>query len=89
MEPNMEMVEVKYWVKRGGMLVNTTALDIDDPDHVYNQILSQGKRPEDYGYRHPLNEEFGDKTRDELIAEIVELRKEMDIRERYGAMWGR
>ena len=67
---------VRVWVNRG-LMVNAYALDWDDPDHPYNQIVSQGLRPEDYGISHPLTEEFVAKTRDDLIREILELRKEI------------
>ena len=71
-------VIVRPWIKRGHMLVNALALDIDDPDHIYNQILAQGKEPEAYGYKHPYTEEFEGKNRDELIREIIQLRKEIE-----------
>lgn len=71
-------IVVRPWVHRGSMLVNAEALDIDDPDHIYNQILAQGVEPEDYGYKHPYTEEFGDMSRAQLIKEIVQLRKEIE-----------
>lgn len=71
-------MEIRVWVKRGIMMVNTEALDFDDPDHVYNQIKSQGKIPEDYGFYSPRHEEFKYKNRNELISEIVDLRKELN-----------
>lgn len=71
-------IVVRPWVHRGSMLVNAEALDIDDPDHIYNQILAQGVEPEDYGYKHPHTEEFEGKTRADLIREIVQLRKEIE-----------
>ncbi len=42
-------ITVRPWIRRGGMLVNASALEIDDPDHVYNQIKAQGGKPVDYG----------------------------------------
>lgn len=71
-------IEIRQWVRRGeSMMVNTEALDPDDPDHIYNQILNQGARPEDYGYVHPYTEEFANYSRSELIAKITSLRKEV------------
>lgn len=56
-------IEIRPWInKGGGMMVNAEALDITDPDHVYNQILAQGKKPEDYGFNHPYAELYEDKT---------------------------
>lgn len=72
-----DSIEVRPWVKRGCMLVNTSALDIDDPDHVYNQIVAMGKEPEEYGINHPYTEEFEGRTRASLIAEIIQLRKDL------------
>lgn len=69
------------WVKRGSMLYNRECLEHDDPNHLYNYLKTHGIRPEDYGIQHPLNElmdrEFRDKSRGELISEIMHLRKEM------------
>lgn len=78
MTEDSESVEIRRWIKRGIMRVNSDALHWDDPDHTYNQILSQGKRPEDFGIEHPISEEFKDKSRGELIAEIIDLRKELE-----------
>ena len=79
-------VIIRPWIKRGMYLVNCTALDHDDPDHVYNQILAQGKMPERYGYTHPLTEEFAEFSRADLIKEIVDLRKEITGWARADAM---
>lgn len=84
---NQEEVTIQRWVKRGSMMVNAEALDFSDPEHLYNQILSQGKRPEDYGVFHPYREEFEDNTRDELIEKIIELRKEVESLYRVSSMW--
>ncbi len=73
----MDEIEIRPWVRRGSMLVNTSALEIDDEDHIYNQILALGKRPEDYGYEHPYAAEFGEKSHGELVQEILKLRKEL------------
>jgi hypothetical protein len=70
-------VTIKPWIKQGNMLVNADCLDANDPDQTYNQIKRQGVNPEDYGYSHPLTEEFKDKTRADLIDEIVNLRQEL------------
>lgn len=80
-------VEIRQWVKRGIMMVNTEALDIDDPDHIYNQIRMQGKAPEDYGVEHPWHKEFGSKSRGELMAEIVDLRKELNLMYIESSRW--
>lgn len=79
-------VEIRQWIRHGGMLVNAAALDWDDPNHPYNQIIAQGEKPEDFGYRHPLTKEFEGKTRDELIREIAALRKELEGWARADAM---
>ena len=73
-----DTVQVKLWIGHGtGVLTNTECLDFDDPMHPYNQILSQGKKPESFGYEHPLAEEFRGKDRTDLIEEIMFLRKEL------------
>ena len=72
-----ESISVQAWVKRGGMLYNTECLEYDDPMHPYNQIVAQGQRPEDYVVKNPVHEEFKDKTRHELIDEVLYLRKQV------------
>lgn len=72
-----DTVNIKVWTKRGNMYINTSALPYDDPDHEYNQIVAMGLIPEDFGIKHPLEHEFGNKSRGELIAEIMQLRKEL------------
>ena len=78
-------IEIRPWVKRGIMIVSAEALAIDDPDHIYNQIVAQGKTPEDYGYQHPYAHEFEKCSRDQLIHEIVLLRKEITSLHRASA----
>lgn len=81
-------IQIRPWIDfGGGMMVNAEALDITHPDHVYNQILAQGEKPEDYGYKHPYSEMYTDKTRDELIHEIVSMRKEIEALYRESARW--
>lgn len=70
-------VTIRPWVRRGNMLVNADALEHDDPDHTFNQIVAQGRKPEDFGVSHPLDREFDGKSRGELIAEILRLRVEI------------
>lgn len=83
-----ETITIRQWIsKGGGIMVNAEALDIDDPDHLYNQIVAQGKRPEDYGFKHPYAELFDDKSRDQLIEEILALRKEIEALYRESARW--
>lgn len=67
-------MEIVAWISTGTMMVATDALDADHPMHPYNQIKNKGERPEDYGYRHPREVEFANKSREELIDEIMSLR---------------
>ncbi len=68
-------ISIRQWVKRGNMLLSTDALNYDDPDHPYNQAVALGVRPEDYGIVNPIAAEFDDKSRNQLIEEILELRE--------------
>jgi len=72
-----ETIEIQKWARHGGMLINTECLEIEHPMHPYNQIRRMGLNPKDYGVKNPLEEEFKNKTRDELIQEIIELRREI------------
>lgn len=75
---------VAWWKPGNGMMYETSALDPDHPMHPYNQVKTQGLRPEDYGLSHPRYEEFDKLTREELIDQIVELRKEVEGWARFG-----
>ena len=78
-----EEVSIKVWIQDGTMLVNAYALEPEHPEHPYNQLLTMGKIPENYGVFHPYAEEFASHTRGELINEIVSLRKELEAYHRY------
>lgn len=80
-----ETVDVRLWVRRGVMMVNAECLEHDDPDHIYNQILAQGKDPELFGYEHPLAEEFDRRSRSDLIKEIIDLRRTVEYLESHYA----
>jgi len=77
MSETREVHVKQWWSNGGGMMINTSALDPDHEMHPYNQILAQGERPEDFGVRHPFAERFDGKSRDELIARIIQLEKEV------------
>lgn len=72
-EANVKKVTYKPWVTRGIMLINTFSLRHDDPDHPYNQLVEQGVDPEDFGIKHPLEEEYKNLSRGQLLARIKEL----------------
>jgi hypothetical protein len=74
---SLNEIEIKKWVTRGSMVINTEALNHDDPMHPYNQALAQGVDPADFGIEHPLNHRFKGKSRGDLINEIIELEKEL------------
>lgn len=82
-----DTIEIQVWKREGGMMTRCDALDIEDPLHPYNQIVAKGLKPEDYGIRHPYEEEFGEKSRGELISEIIKLRKEVEGYARASVMW--
>ena len=83
-ENEEDTVTIKKWVKRGIMLCNTECLDPDDPDHPYNQVLAQGKKPEDYGIKHPHAVRFDNMSRAELIDLILGLEREVNAYARAG-----
>lgn len=76
-------IEIRQYAKRGSILLNTYALGPDDPEHVYNQVKALGLRPEDYGVLHPMTEYFAHRSRDELIEEIIDLRRSVLAYERW------
>ena len=72
-----ETVAIRQWIRKGSMLYNADALPTSDPDSTYGQILSMGKRPEDYGLISDESAMFDGKSREELIREISSLRAEL------------
>lgn len=79
-------VSIQVWVRDGTMLVNAYALNPDHEMHPYNQILSMGKRPEDYGMQHPYYERFKDSSREDLMRRIVDLEREITAYAKADAM---
>lgn len=74
-----ETIDIPVWVKRGSMLIRRDALGADDPDQTYNYVKNtMGLRPENYGIYHPRDQEFLGKTREELIDEVIMLRRELE-----------
>lgn len=76
-------IQVYVWVKRGGMRYNTSCLPHNDPDSEYQQIIRAGGNPVDYGIVDPMEEEFKDKTRAQLLQEIQDLRCQLDSLHRH------
>lgn len=72
-----DVLQYTEWVQRGAISVRRDALDYDDPDHLYNRIVALGYRPENFGVEHPLKLAFESYTREMLIDEIVNQRKEL------------
>lgn len=66
------------WIRRGGMLLNREALDSNDPDHLYNAIISAGGNPTDYGIANPYAERYADKTREQLIDLVEQYKREIE-----------
>ena len=71
-------ISVYVWVKRGRMMYNNAALPHNDPDSEYQQIIRAGGIPSEYGIVDPVSELYKDKTRAELIQEIVDLREQLE-----------
>ena len=72
-------IEIEVWFRPGnGMMYRTDYLPISHEKHPYNQILSRGLIPEDYGYYHPAYEQYKDYTKNQLIHEVCELKREIN-----------
>ena len=74
----IQTIRLSHWIRRGNMLLNASCLDIDDPEHLYNQALEQGVDPTDFGIEDPLEEMFGDWSVGKLRREVYNLRKELE-----------
>jgi hypothetical protein len=81
--------QIKYdqFVSTGGMFkVNRLCLHPNDPDHLFNYLRSNGVvHPEYYGIDNPKEGMFKDKTRADLIDEILELRQSYEALEAHVA----
>ena len=71
------------WVRRGIMKVHRDSLDPSDPDHTYNYLKVNGVIPEEYGIVHPQEEMFKDKSRQDLMDEILNLRQHVEDLQRW------
>lgn len=75
------------WVKRGMFQVNRDCLDADDPDQTYNFLKNFNIVPEDYGIFDPRlkdRSEFMTWSKEQLITEVLELRKQIENMEKSG-----
>lgn len=70
-------IDIKIWHSNGGgMMYRTDTLHPSHEMHPYNQVKNMGYKPEDYGLNHPYEEMYKDKSRNEIIAELEELKNE-------------
>lgn len=79
-------ISYSTWWKNGDMLVNREYLSPDHPESLYLQLLLNGLVPEDYGLRsfNDLTaEEFAGWDRNRLINEIIQLRRQVLMYERW------
>ena len=89
----IDYIEVPTWMGRGsGILRNRECLPYDHPDQTYNYIKQKLQeaydkgvkrddkllKPGDFNIKNPRIEMFREKTRDDLIDEIMELRANID-----------
>lgn len=70
-----QAIEIQKWMRATCGWVLCEALDADHPMHPYNQALAQGVDPTDFGIENPLEEQFASYSRDDLIREVIMLRK--------------
>lgn len=79
-------VKYEVWWKNGSMLVNRQYLSPDHPESLYQLFVRNGLSPEKYGimsFDEKMAYEFKDCSREELIAEILSLRKTVTAYERW------
>jgi len=89
----IDYIEVPtWWSTGGGIMTNREYLPYDHPEQQYNLVKRKlqeaydngiqrdGKllKPRDFNVVNPKNEMFRGQNRDELIDEILELRKNID-----------
>jgi len=49
----------------------------EDPDHIYNQAKAQGVEPEDFGIPNPLEKEYHQYSKEELVEIIIDLKNKI------------
>lgn len=70
-----------WWNTGGGMMIRRECLAADHPEHPYNYLKSHGFTPEDWGIYHgdtAAREQFRDWSKEKLISEVLELRKQLE-----------
>ena len=70
-----QSIQIQKWMRASCGWILCEALDWDHPMHPYKQALAQGVDPTAFGIANPLEEQFADYSRDDLIREIITLRK--------------
>jgi hypothetical protein len=67
-----------WWSPGGGVSYRRDCLSPDHPEHTYNYIKTQlGVDPELYGMLHPDAEQYKDYTREQLMGEILTMRRQL------------
>ena len=86
---NRQLQYDAYYGNGGGMSYLREALPISSNNHLYHYIKNELEKqnskykPEDFGIEHPLTMEFRDKSRSELVDEIIRLRGLFESKEFY------
>lgn len=79
-------LEYDQWWKNGDMLLNRMGLSPKHPQSVYSLCVLHGIDPTKYGlkkYEDAVMEEFADWNRTKLITEILEMREQILMYERF------
>lgn len=85
---NQGQLFYSQWVSKGMVMkVDRDCLDHDDPEHLYNEIITLGRDPADFGVTHPLAEQYKDYTREQLINMVAELSSEVTDLHKQLARW--
>lgn len=77
---NNTVLQYDKYIKQGDLMVLREGLSATDPNYIYNYLknsevfIKNNITPEMFGIKNPLEIEFKDKSRDELINEILNLR---------------
>lgn len=74
-------LEYDVWWSNGSMMVRRDCLEVDHPQSLYNYLSRNGYIPEKYGVYHQEaidTKELMCKSKEELVAEVFRLRKELE-----------
>ena len=78
MSDKPEEISIPTWWERGGMMTRRSCLESDHPESEYQYVKrTYNVDPEDYGIFHSDHYLYQEHTREQLIKELVDAKREI------------